>query len=159
MGFYDFTVLDSMGQPHPLAQYAGHAVLVVNVASQCGLTPQYEGLQKLHEKFEARGLRILGFPCNQFGAQEPGTDSEIQDFCSRTFAVKFPVLAKIDVNGPNTDPLFDFLKNEAPGILGTEAIKWNFTKFLVSKEGKVLARYAPTTVPEELVADIEAALN
>jgi glutathione peroxidase len=141
------------------AQYAGNVLLVVNVASECGFTQQYEGLQKLYEKFAGQGFQILGFPCNQFGGQEPGTDDEIQNFCSGRFGVRFPVLAKVDVNGAQAHPLFTELKKQAPGILGTEGIKWNFTKFLIGKDGAVLKRYAPQDKPEGLVADIEAALK
>jgi glutathione peroxidase len=133
-------------------------ILVVNTASKCGFTPQYEGLEALYRKYRAKGFAVLGFPCNQFGAQEPGDASEIAQFCSRTFDVTFPMFAKIDVNGPNAHPLFAFLKAEEPGVLGTEAIKWNFTKFLVDRNGAVVARFAPTTTPRELESDIEKLL-
>jgi glutathione peroxidase len=155
---YDFTVRDSIGQEYPLAQHKGRVSLVVNVASKCGFTPQYEGLEALYEKYKERGFVILGFPCNQFGAQEPGSDASIQEFCKLTYGVSFPVLSKIEVNGPGTDPLYGYLKSSAPGLLGTEVIKWNFTKFLIGKNGEVLGRYAPTTEPEKIAADIEKAL-
>jgi glutathione peroxidase len=132
--------------------------LVVNVASKCGFTPQYEGLEALHKKFGPKGLVILAFPCNQFGAQEPGSNSEIQQFCQVNYGVSFPVMGKIDVNGDQADPLYEFLKSSAPGIFGTEAIKWNFTKFLIGKDGKVIKRYSTQTKPEEISADIEEAL-
>lgn len=157
--FYDFSVKRADGSELKLGELKGDVVLVVNVASQCGFTPQYTGLQALHEKYRDRGLRILGFPCNQFGKQEPGDNAEIQDFCSTKFSVKFPILSKVDVNGASADPLFEHLKNEAPGLLGFKAIKWNFTKFLVDRNGKVLKRYAPTTTPEALEADIQKALG
>ncbi len=155
---YDFEVKDIEGKPTPLSQYKGKPLLIVNVASRCGYTPQYEGLQKLHETFGPKGLVVMGFPCNQFGAQEPGTESEIKDFCSLTYDVNFPMFAKVDVNGPDAAPLYEFLKSSAPGLLGTEAIKWNFTKFLVDRSGKVVHRYAPQTKPEELVKDLEAVI-
>ncbi len=157
--FFDFTVNDASGKSHPLNNYKSKAVLVVNVASKCGFTPQYEGLEALYKKYKDRGLVVLGFPCNQFGAQEPGSDAEIQSFCTLNFGVDFPVLAKVDVNGDHAAPVYEFLKSSAPGLLGTEAIKWNFTKFLVSREGKVIERYAPTTKPEALEKDIEKALG
>lgn len=158
MTFHDFAVTDAKGKKVSLSEFKGQVVLVVNVASQCGLTPQYEGLQALHDRFYERGLKIIGFPCNQFAGQEPGDNEEIQNFCETRFNVKFPVMAKVDVNGPNADPLYKYLKGEAPGLLGTEVIKWNFTKFLIGRDGKVLKRFAPTTKPENLAADIEAAL-
>ena len=141
-----------------LAEFKGKALLMVNVASKCGFTPQYEGLEKLYQKYKDKGLVILGFPCNQFGAQEPGTDAEIQSFCKMNYGVSFPVMAKVDVNGEAADPLYKFLKKEEPGIFGTEGIKWNFTKFLISKEGKVLKRFAPNDKPEDLGSAIEATL-
>lgn len=156
---YDFKVKNAKGQDVALSDYRGKVVLIVNVASACGFTPQYEGLQKLFQDYQAKGLMVLGFPCNQFGAQEPGTNEEIQSFCTGRFSVTFPVLGKIDVNGSNADPLYEFLKSEARGILGTEMIKWNFTKFLVGKDGKVLKRYAPQDKPEAIAADIQAALE
>ena len=159
MNLYDFEVKDAKGQSVSFKQYEGKALLVVNVASACGFTPQYEGLQKLYEEYQAKGLEILGFPCNQFGAQESGTDEEIQGFCTGRFGVKFKVFAKVDVNGDEASPVFKFLKKEASGVLGTEAIKWNFTKFLVSKEGKVIKRYGSIDKPESMKKDIEAALS
>lgn len=155
---YNFEVKDATGNKIDLSKYRGKVVLVVNVASKCGFTPQYEGLEQLYKDFKDQGLVILGFPCNQFGSQEPGSDSEIQQFCSLTYNVSFPVLAKVDVNGESANPLYKHLKSTAPGLLGTEAIKWNFTKFLIGKDGKVIHRYAPTTKPEELVSDIKKAL-
>lgn len=148
-----------MGFYRPLKQLAGKPVLVVNVASKCGFTPQYAGLEELHKKYGAKGLQVIGFPCNQFGGQEPGTDSEIQQFCQINYGVSFPVLAKVDVNGSDTAPVYEFMKSAAPGVLGTEAIKWNFTKFLIGRDGKVLDRFAPQTKPEELSKDIEKALG
>ncbi len=154
-GIADFTVRAADGSRVDMAGYAGRVLLIVNTASKCGFTPQYEGLEALHRRFEDQGLTVLGFPCNQFGAQEPGDAAEIANFCSLTYDVTFPVMAKIDVNGDDADPLFQWLKGQAPGVLGTKAIKWNFTKFLVDRSGKVVGRYAPTTKPEELVQDIE----
>ncbi|WP_294274535.1 glutathione peroxidase [uncultured Sphingomonas sp.] len=154
-GIADFTVKAADGSPVDMGRYAGRVLLIVNTASKCGFTPQYEGLEALHRRFEGQGLTVLGFPCNQFGAQEPGDAAEIANFCSLTYDVNFPVMAKIDVNGDDADPLFQWLKAQAPGVLGTKAIKWNFTKFLVDRSGKVVGRYAPTTKPEELVQDIE----
>lgn len=146
------------GATKPLRDYAGKALLIVNVASKCGFTPQYAGLEALHRKFADRGLVVLGFPCNQFGAQEPGTESEIAKFCSATYDVSFPMFAKIDVNGDNAHPLYRLLKHEAPGLLGSEAIKWNFTKFLVDRNGNIVKRYAPTDTPQSMEKDIEALL-
>jgi len=154
----EFTAIDIDGKEQALSQYAGKVLLVVNVASQCGFTPQYTGLEKLWRDYRDRGLVILGFPCDQFGHQEPGDEAEILNFCSVNYDVDFPLFAKIDVNGDHAHPLFQKLKKDAPGILGTEAIKWNFTKFLIRKDGTVYNRYAPTTKPEELTADIEKLL-
>lgn len=156
---HEFKVPNSQGQETDLSQFKGKAVLVVNVASKCGFTPQYDGLEALYKKYREQGLVILGFPCNQFGEQEPGSNDEIQQFCRMNYGVTFPIMSKVDVNGKNTTPVYDFLKSEAPGVLGTEAIKWNFTKFLIGKDGKVLKRYAPQTKPEELASDIEKALS
>ena len=155
---YDFTAQAADGSPAPLGDYRGQVLLIVNTASKCGFTPQYEGLEALYRRHKGEGFAILGFPCNQFGAQEPGDAAEIANFCSLTYDVTFPVLRKIDVNGPAADPLFDFLKHEKRGLLGSAAIKWNFTKFLIGKDGKVLGRYAPTTKPEELEGAIAKAL-
>lgn len=146
------------GSETNLADHAGQVLLIVNTASRCGFTPQYEGLEALHRRYGARGFEVLAFPCNQFGAQEPGDAAEIANFCSLTYDVTFPVYAKIDVNGPGAAPLFRHLKHEAPGLLGSEGIKWNFTKFLVDRAGKVVERYAPTTKPEDIAADIEKLL-
>jgi glutathione peroxidase len=155
----DFNVQLPDGSQTSLEQYRGKVLLIVNTASKCGLTPQYEGLQALHAQFAAQGLEVLAFPCNQFGGQEPGDAEAIGEFCETNFGVRFPLFAKIDVNGDNADPLFDFLKANAPGLLGTEAIKWNFTKFLVRRNGNVFNRYAPTTTPDELISDIQALLS
>ena len=141
-----------------LSAWAGKVLLIVNVASKCGLTPQYEGLEALQRKFTDRGFTVLGFPCNQFGGQEPGTSEEIASFCSLTYDVSFPLLGKIEVNGAGAAPLWRHLKEEAPGLLGTEAIKWNFTKFLVDRSGKVVERFAPTTVPKDIESAIEKLL-
>ncbi len=154
----DFTVQSADGSAVPLDRYAGQVLLIVNTASKCGFTPQYEGLEALHRRYSDRGFEVLGFPCNQFGAQEPGDAAEISRFCSLTYNVTFPVFAKVYVNGAGADPLFDRLKRDAPGVLGSKAIKWNFTKFLVNRAGEVVHRYAPATKPEQLVADIEALL-
>ncbi|ODU22803.1 MAG: glutathione peroxidase [Sphingomonas sp. SCN 67-18] len=154
----DFTVTLPDGGTEAMAKHAGKVLLIVNVASKCGFTPQYAGLEALHRKYKDRGFEVLGFPCNQFGAQEPGDAAEIANFCSLTYDVTFPVFAKIEVNGSNTDPLYAHLKALAPGLMGTTGIKWNFTKFLVGRDGKAVARYAPTTRPEELEKDIEALL-
>ncbi|WP_230630967.1 glutathione peroxidase [Sphingomonas sp. Leaf37] len=154
----NFTVQSADGSAVPLDRYAGQVLLIVNTASKCGFTPQYEGLEALHRRYSDRGFEVLGFPCNQFGAQEPGDAAEISRFCSLTYNVTFPVFAKVDVNGAGADPLFDRLKRDAPGVLGSKAIKWNFTKFLVNRAGEVVHRYAPATKPEQLAADIEALL-
>ncbi|WP_322043345.1 glutathione peroxidase [Paraburkholderia sp. J67] len=142
------------GAPVSLEQYAGKVLLIVNTASECGFTPQYAGLQKLHEQFAARGLAVLGFPCNQFGKQEPGDATQIGAFCEKNFGVTFPMFEKIDVNGANAHPLYNWLTGEAPGLLGLERIKWNFTKFLVDRSGNVVKRYAPLTKPDAIAADI-----
>jgi len=158
MSLYDYKVKDIDGKDVSLGEYRGKALLVVNVASQCGFTPQYAGLEALQKKFKDRGFSVLGFPCNQFGSQEPGSENEIKSFCETSFGVSFPLFAKIDVNGSNTDPVYKFLKKEGPGLLGTEMIKWNFTKFLVDAEGNVVKRFPPTSKPESLESDIEAIL-
>lgn len=157
--FFDFTVKTPTATDYDLLQHKGKVALVVNVASKCGYTPQYKGLEELYRTFSKEKFVILGFPCNQFGAQEPGSETEIQQFCSLTYNVTFPILAKIDVNGEKADPLFKFMKKEAPGILKTEMIKWNFTKFLVGKDGHVIKRYSPDTEPRDIKADIEKALS
>jgi glutathione peroxidase len=159
MNTYDFSALTIDGIDLPLTQYRGHPLLIVNVASKCGFTPQYSGLVALYKKYHERGLEVLGFPCDQFGHQEPGTEAEIKEFCSATYGVGFPMFAKIKVNGPDTHPLYEYLKSSLPGILGIEAIKWNFTKFLVGKDGEPIKRYAPADKPESLEPDIEAALR
>ncbi|KGN30798.1 glutathione peroxidase [Knoellia sinensis KCTC 19936] len=153
----DFSATSLAGDPQDLSTYAGQVVLVVNTASECGLTPQFEGLEKLWQEYQDQGLVVLGFPCNQFGAQEPGTAEEIGAFCQRNYGVSFPMFEKIDVNGDNAHPLFQWLREEKGGLLG-DKIKWNFTKFLVGRDGAVIDRYAPTTLPESLKGDIEKAL-
>lgn len=154
----DFDVNKAGGGTAPLADHAGKVLLIVNVASKCGFTPQYEGLEALYRKYKDRGFEVLGFPCNQFGHQEPGNAEEIAAFCSLTYDVTFPIFAKIDVNGPHADPLYEYLKTAAPGLLGLTSIKWNFTKFLIDREGKAVGRYAPTTTPQEIDGDIAALL-
>ena len=151
---YDITADSLSGAPVKLDQYKGQVLLIVNTASKCGFTPQYQGLEAIYQQFKDQGAVVLGFPCNQFGAQEPGQADEIGAFCQKNYGVTFPLFAKIDVNGNNAHPLFTKLKKDAPGILGTESIKWNFTKFLIRKDGSVYKRYAPATKPEELAADI-----
>ena len=174
MNTYDFSVRTADGSTQDLRDYAGQVLLIVNVASKCGFTPQYAGLEALFRGGKDRGLQILGFPCNQFGGQEPGTDAEIQEFCSTTYQVTFPVLGKIEVNGPDADPLYAYLREQAPGdfgpadgplyehlaaarpeAIGTDEIKWNFTKFLIGRDGQVLRRYEPTVTPEQIQADLE----
>ena len=155
---YDHSPRDPRGEPHPLSQYRGKVLLVVNTASKCGFTPQYQGLETLWRRHRARGLIVLGLPCNQFGAQEPGDAAAIEQFCSLTYDVTFPVLAKIEVNGPGADPLYVDLKRERPGLLGTQGIKWNFTKFLIGRDGRVIARFSPSTKPAALESAIERAL-
>lgn len=155
---FDYSATDIKGKDHALSQYQGKVLLVVNTASKCGFTPQYKGLEALWEKYKDKGLVVLGFPCNQFGKQEPGSDDDISSFCELNYGVTFPVLAKVDVNGSNAHPLFKHLKKEAPGLLGTEGIKWNFTKFLVDKNGRVVDRFAPTDTPESLDAKVAALL-
>ena len=155
---YDFTVQDIHGKEKKLDQYKDKVMLIVNVASKCGFTPQYTGLESLYEKMHARGLEVLGFPCNQFGAQEPGTEKQIESFCELNYGVKFPLFAKIDVNGDGAAPLYKYLKKEKPGLLGSEAIKWNFTKFLVDRKGRVIERYAPNVEPQAIAPDIEKLL-
>ncbi len=154
----DLRVTGADGAAVPLDRWKGQVLLIVNTASKCGFTPQYEGLEALHRRYAARGFEVLGFPCNQFGAQEPGDAAEIASFCSLTYDVTFPLFAKIDVNGADADPLFERLKADAPGLMGTKAIKWNFTKFLIDRDGRTVRRYAPTTKPEQLAKDIEALL-
>ena len=155
---YDFEAQQIDGKAVPLSQFKGHPMLIVNTASACGYTPQFAGLDQLHEEYGPRGLVVLGFPCNQFGSQDPGTNTEIASFCQLNYGVKFPMMAKVDVNGDKAHPLYQWLVKEAPGILGTKAIKWNFTKFLVGKDGRVIKRYAPSDEPAALKKDIEKVL-
>ena len=156
---HSFNATLNDGTDKPLADYQDKVLLIVNTASKCGFTPQYKGLQTIYDKYSARGLEILAFPCDQFGHQEPGGDAEIAEFCSLNYDVTFPLFKKVEVNGDNAAPVYQFLKSEAPGIFGSESIKWNFTKFLVAKDGKVLRRYSPKTKPEQLANDIEKALG
>ena len=159
MSIYDFEVKSIDGKATRLKEYEGKLLVIVNVASKCGFTPQYEGLEKLYQKYREKGLVILGFPCNQFGGQEPGDENEIKNFCKLNYGVSFPIFEKIEVNGANTHPLYQFLKAEEKGLFGTEAIKWNFTKFLVGKDGKVLKRFAPQTTPENMEKEIAKELE
>lgn len=151
---YQFSCEDSKGQPINLSDYEGKALLIVNTASKCGFTPQYEGLEKLQKKYGSDTFSVLAFPCNQFGGQEPGTNEEIVDFCSLNYSNTFPVFSKVDVNGDEAHPLFEFLTKEKKGLLGSEKIKWNFTKFLINKSGEPVARFAPSTTPEKIESDI-----
>ena len=155
---YDFEALQITGERIALKQFKGKAMLIVNTASACGFTPQFAGLEELYKTYGDQGLIVLGFPCNQFGAQDAGQNSEIAEFCQLNYGVSFPMMEKIDVNGDGAHPLYRWLTKEAPGVLGTQAIKWNFTKFLVGKDGEVIKRYAPTDTPKSMAADIEAAL-
>jgi glutathione peroxidase len=155
---YDFEALQIDGKPVPLSQFKGKAMLIVNTASACGFTPQFAGLEELHQTYGKQGLVVLGFPCNQFGAQDAGSNTEIAEFCQLNYGVSFPMMAKINVNGSEAHPLYQWLVKEAPGLLGSKSIKWNFTKFLVGKNGAVLKRYAPTDTPASLKSDIDAAL-
>jgi glutathione peroxidase len=156
-GIYDFTATSLADETVPLKRYEGQVLLIVNTASACGFTPQYKGLEALQRTFGPRGFSVLGFPCNQFGGQEPGDAAQIGQFCASNYAISFPMFAKIDVNGSNAHPLYQYLKSEKSGLLGA-SIKWNFTKFLVDRSGKVVARHAPTTTPESLTKEIEALL-
>jgi glutathione peroxidase len=158
MSLHEISARRLDGTERDLSEFRGKVLLIVNVASRCGFTPQYSGLEALHRKYKDRGLVVLGFPCNQFGAQEPGSEAEIGAFCSSTYDATFPMFAKIDVNGDAAHPLYQYLKSAQPGILGTEGIKWNFTKFLVDRDGRVASRHAPKDKPEDLEADIEALL-
>ena len=155
---YDFEALAIDGQPVSLSAYKGQVVLIVNTASACGFTPQFAGLEQLHQSYAAQGLAVLGFPCNQFGSQDPGSNEEIGAFCQRNYGVSFQMMEKIKVNGDGAHPLYQWLTAEAPGILGSKAIKWNFTQFLVGKDGRVIQRYAPQDAPKKIAKDIEAAL-
>jgi glutathione peroxidase len=159
MNICDFSMRTIDGMDLPLSKYRDHVLLIVNVASQCGFTPQYAGLEALYKKYHERGFEVLGFPCDQFGHQEPGDEAEIKKFCSLTYGVSFPMSAKIKVNGAGADPMYAYLKGARPGLLGTEAIKWNFTKFLVGKDGVPIKRYAPADKPESIEAEIDAALR
>lgn len=156
---YDFTVKNAKNEPVHLRDYKGRVLLIVNTASECGFTPQYAGLEKLYQRYFEQGLRILAFPCNQFGQQEPGDNEEIQQFCETKFHLTFPVMAKVDVNGETADPLFVYLRRALPGIMGTEGIKWNFTKFLIDRSGRPIKRFAPKDSPESLASDIEKLLE
>ncbi len=159
MSLYDIEAKTIDGRNLSLADFRGQVLLVVNVASRCGFTPQYAALETLYQQFRDRGFSVLGFPCDQFGHQEPGDEAEIKEFCSTKYNVTFPMFAKIDVNGPAAHPLYQLLKGEKAGLLGTEAIKWNFTKFLVDRQGNVVKRFAPTTTPEKIAADVELLVN
>jgi len=156
---YDFTCQTTAGKDQPLSDYQGKVLLVVNTASKCGFTPQFAGLEEMYEKYRDQGLEILGFPCNQFGKQDPGTNDEIQEFCQLNYGVSFPMFGKIEVNGSGTDPLFKHLKKEAPGALGSQRIKWNFTKFLINADGEVVKRYAPTVKPKDIEKDVKKMLG
>ncbi|GLQ30110.1 glutathione peroxidase [Litoribrevibacter albus] len=158
MSVYQFTANTLTGEEVSLEKYQGKVLLIVNTASKCGLTPQYEGLEALYKEMEGKGVEILGFPCNQFGNQEPGSSEEIASFCLKNYGVSFPMFEKVDVNGSDAHPLYKYLKSNAKGLLGSETIKWNFTKFLINKDGEVVSRYAPTTPPEKIKADIEKML-
>ncbi len=159
MSVYDYAAQSIDGEQRPLSNYRGQALLIVNVASRCGFTPQYTGLEALYRKYRDRGFCVLAFPCDQFGHQEPGDEAQIRDFCTLTYGVSFPLFAKIKVNGADAHPLYRFLKQARPGLLGSEGIKWNFTKFLIDRDGEPLQRYAPADKPESLERDIEAALG
>lgn len=156
---YEFSAKDIDGTDRSLDEFRGKALLIVNVASKCGFTPQYAGLQKLHEQYASRGFAVLGFPCDQFGHQEPGDEAEIREFCQTRYDVSFPMFAKVEVNGTNAHPLYRWLKEQKPGVLGTRQIKWNFTKFLVDGNGQVLRRYAPTDKPEGIAREVERLLK
>ena len=157
-GVYDFSVTDIHGKPKNLADYRDKVMLIVNTASKCGFTPQYKGLESVYKRLHQRGLEVLAFPCNQFGGQEPGSEEEIESFCQVNYGVTFPLFAKIDVNGKQASPLYDYLKKAKPGVLGSEGIKWNFTKFLVDRKGNVIERYGPNVEPEAIAPDIEKLL-
>ncbi|AHV96090.1 glutathione peroxidase [Paenibacillus sabinae] len=159
MSVYDYQANTLSGQEESLSKYEGKVLLIVNTASKCGFTPQYEGLQKLYDTFKDRGFAVLGFPSNQFASQEPGSSEEIQEFCRLNYGVSFPMYEKIDVNGDNAHPLYKYLTKEAPGALGSKSVKWNFTKFLVDREGRVLKRFAPTTTPESIEQEIKTVLD
>ncbi len=159
MSIYDFEALSIDGASVPLSRYRGQVMLIVNTASACGFTPQFTGLEKLHQQYGTQGLAVIGFPCNQFASQDPGDNAQIADFCQRNYGVSFQMMGKIEVNGAGAHPLYQWLTAEAPGLLGSKAIKWNFTKFLVGRDGRVIRRYAPQDTPEKIAKDIEAALT
>lgn len=159
MTVYDFKARTIDGRDVSLAEYKGKVLLIVNVASRCGFTPQYRGLEELHERFGKNGFEVLGFPCNQFGNQEPGSETDIKDFCDLQFGVRFPLFSKVEVNGPGAHPLYEFLKKSKPGFLGTKRIKWNFTKFLIDRNGRPIKRYSPQTTPTAIEKDVQAALQ
>lgn len=159
MTVYDFLAKTITGEDKSLKDYEGKALLIVNVASKCGFTPQYKGLQEVYDKYKEQGLEILGFPCNQFGGQEPGTEADITSFCELNYGVNFPMFAKIDVKGDKAHPLYTYMTEQAPGLLGMKAVKWNFTKFLIGKDGKVVGRFAPQTKPVDLEVEIEKVLG
>ncbi|MBO1626814.1 glutathione peroxidase [Bacillus arachidis] len=159
MTVYDFSAKTITGEEKSLREYEGKVLLIVNVASKCGFTPQYKGLQAIYEKYKEQGFEILGFPCNQFGGQEPGTEEEITSFCELNYGVSFPMFAKVDVKGDSAHPLYTYMTEQAPGIFGMKAVKWNFTKFLIGRDGKVIDRFAPQTKPEELEKEIERVLS
>ena len=159
MSIYDFKATDIQGQERALSAYKGKVLLIVNTASKCGFTPQFEGLEAMYKELHEKGLEVLGFPCNQFAQQDKGSDSEIAGFCMKNYGVSFPMFSKIEVNGDNAHPLYQYLKKEARGILGTQKIKWNFTKFLINQDGKVIKRFAPTTKPEDIAKQVRALLQ
>ncbi|MCU4767275.1 glutathione peroxidase [Bacillus toyonensis] len=159
MTVYDFSAKIITGEDKSLKDYEGKALLIVNVASKCGFTPQYKGLQEVYDKYKDQGLEILGFPCNQFGGQEPGTEADITSFCELNYGVNFPMFAKVDVKGDKAHPLYTYMTEQAPGLLGMKAVKWNFTKFLIGKDGKVVGRFAPQTKPVDLEVEIEKVLG
>jgi glutathione peroxidase len=159
MSIYDFEATTIDGQPQKMDTYRGKTLLIVNVASECGFTPQYTGLQELHDRFKDKGFAVLGFPCDQFGHQEPGSEEQIRNFCSTNYSITFPMFSKVEVNGDDAHPLYKYLRSERKGLLGTESIKWNFTKFLVGSDGAVLKRYAPTDTPESIGADLARILK
>lgn len=159
MSIYEFSAVDIQGNERAMAEFKGKVILVVNTASKCGFTPQYEGLENMYKELHGQGLEILGFPCNQFGQQEKGDNGQIAEFCMKNYGVSFPMFSKIDVNGDDAHPLYAFLKNQAPGVLGSQGIKWNFTKFLIGKNGEVLKRFASTAKPQEIAKEVKALLN
>lgn len=159
MSIYDFKAIDIQGHEQELSAYKGKVLLIVNTASKCGFTPQFEGLETMYKELHEKGLEVLGFPCNQFAQQDKGSDSEIAGFCMKNYGVSFPMFSKIEVNGENTHPLYQYLKKEARGVLGTQKIKWNFTKFLINQDGKVIKRFAPTAKPENIAKQVRALLN